>query len=138
MINTEKAIEILHNTHDGSDLDPTDLYITELAVNNSLSQSGQDAFNLLYEKVSAGKYAKPWLHDIEHLTIDHQGFVYWKGQYVEHYTMALAYSEKGRLASEDLAARCRHLEPLGVAINVDSVIWHWDRYKDLQPTTPIS
>lgn len=131
MTNSEKTIEILQKSHDGNDLDPSDLFLVETAINSNLTQAGQEAFNDLYLKVSSGQYVRPWLHDIEHLTRDNEGYVYWKGQQVEHYTMSLAYSEKGRLEAEDLAARCRHLELLGVAVSGVSAIWHWDRYRDL-------
>ncbi|MHC5831508.1 MAG: hypothetical protein ACYT04_89965, partial [Nostoc sp.] len=76
MNNAEKGIQILQLTNDGNDLSPNQLSLLELAVNNHLSELGQEAFNNLYQNVLANNY-KEWFHDIENLTIDHEGYVYW-------------------------------------------------------------
>jgi hypothetical protein len=106
---SELAIEILHATHDGNDLAPHHLKLVEMAVNGSLNEPGQTAFHDLVRQVSDG-YKQPWFHGIEHLTIDNTGYVYWKGQQVEHYTLRWAYTDEAQQAAEELAARCRHLE----------------------------
>jgi len=41
----------------------------------------------------AGRIPETLVSCIEHLTIDHGGFVYWKDEQVEHYTPRWAYSE---------------------------------------------
>lgn len=68
----DMAIEILQKTHDGNDLDPRDLKIVELAVNNFLSEQGEVAFYDLHRRVING-YTKPSFHGVEHLTRDHEG-----------------------------------------------------------------
>ena len=41
MTNCEKAIEILHRTHDGDDLAPEHRRLLELAINDMVSEAGQ-------------------------------------------------------------------------------------------------
>jgi hypothetical protein len=81
----DKAIEILQATSDGDKLAPLDLKLVESAVNGFLSEEGIKVFNQLHEAVVAGKYKHPWFHSIENMTLDHVGYVYWKGAIVEHY-----------------------------------------------------
>ena len=122
---TDEAIEILQATNDGDDLAPEDLKLLELAVNGFLNEAGDVAFRALVAKVREG-YQRPWFHGIEHLTIDHVGYVYWKGQQVEHYTIgAFAYTDQGVLAAEEVARRCQVLERAGAAVSTRSVIWDW-------------
>ena len=108
----EKAIAIISLTHDGNDLSPSHLHLTECAVNGFLSDKGLQDFDSIYEDVINGRYCQPWLQGIEHLTVDHEGYIYFKGQCVEHYDRPYDLENKGDL--KDLAARCRHLEQLGV------------------------
>jgi hypothetical protein len=83
----EMASAILQHTSDGDDLAPQHLKLVEIAVNYGLSEEGVKVFAELYENVRAG-YTPPWFHGIQGLTIDTEGFVYWKEQRVEHYTLS--------------------------------------------------
>ena len=80
----DKAIAILQTTSDGDKLAPLDLKLVENAVNGFLNEEGIKAFDQLHETIVAGKYQQPWFHGIENLTIDHVGYVYWKGAIIEH------------------------------------------------------
>jgi len=71
------CIDILKKTNDGEKLSPPHLRLVEIAANNGLSEAGEIALNKLHQNVLAG-YKPDWFHDIEHLTIDHEGYVYWK------------------------------------------------------------
>lgn len=124
----EKAIFILQETKDGNDLDNLHLKIVELAVNDDLSEAGQSEFERLFLSVKNG-YVKPSFHDIEHLTIDQIGYVYWKGQIIEHYNLNWAYSSKAKEQAQELALRCAELERTGLPINVRTVIWEWPEAK---------
>src|SRR3989339_1482135 len=104
------ACEILRNTDDGDDLVPPDLKLVELAVNGHLTEIGMQAFMELHRKVMEGTYKRPFLHDIEHLTIKHSGYVFWKGIEIEHYNIRWAYSDEAREKAVELARRCQHLE----------------------------
>lgn len=128
--NIDMAIEILHKTRDGEDLDPKHLAVVELAVNDQLNDKGQDFFNGLYAAVQAGNYQKPWFHGIENLTIDNQGYVRYKGQQVEHYSpFSWAYSEQAKKDAEEVARRCQILEAAGVRLGMDTVIFAWTESK---------
>jgi len=88
------------------------------------ARPGRVAFEKLYQDVLAG-YRKPWFHGIEHLTLDHEGYVYWKSQQVEHYNMPWAGSEEARQQAEELAERCRTLEGRGLPVNTTTIVWRW-------------
>jgi len=120
----DKACAILRATHDGNDLAPEHLSIVQAAVNRGLSETGEVAFEKLYQDVLAG-YRKPWFHGIEHLTLDPEGYVYWKSQQVEHYNMPWAGSEEARPQAEELAERCRTLEGRGLPVNTTTIVWRW-------------
>lgn len=50
MENIEKAIRILGNSHDGNDLTRLELKVIELAVNDRLSETGQQVLESLYKQ----------------------------------------------------------------------------------------
>lgn len=122
------AIEILQKTNDGDDLDPQDLKLVEMAVNGFLTEAGYQAFNELHQKVLKG-YTKPWFHDIEHMTRDHVGYIYWKGHRVEHYDSPWAYSQGAKKQAEELARRCRILESEGQELTVSTAVMRWPENK---------
>lgn len=125
----DMAIEILQKTNDGNDLYPLDLALIQKVVNSSvfgISEQDEVAFSDLYARVTAG-YKKPWFHGIENLTIDHEGFVYWKGKQVEHYALRnFAFTEYGKKEAEELARRCKIVESRGQEVNCSTVIWSWE------------
>jgi hypothetical protein len=121
----DKAIEILQATSDGNQLAPYDLSLVEGAVNGFLTAEGIEAFNKLHETVAAGEYKQPWFHGIENLTIDHVGYVYWKGAIVEHYEQPWAYSKEAKESAQELKRRCEILESKGIPLNITTVIWKW-------------
>ena len=82
------------------------------------------AFADLYHKIQTKTYKQTWLHGVEHLTIDHEGFVYWKGQHVEHYTMKFLNDLKEQ--SQELGRWCQILEDNGIKISVGSAVWNWE------------
>ena len=120
----DMAIEILRATNDGDDLAPVDLKLLETAVNGWLTEAGEVAFYDLHSRVSGGEYVKPWLCGIEHLTIGHTGYVYWKGIQVEHYSFR--EYEPLKAAAVELARRCRLLEARGEAVIGLSAVWNWE------------
>ena len=111
------AIEILRDTSDGDKLGPSDLKLLELAVNGFLNEAGEVAFYDLHRRVMAGEYRKPWLHGVENLTRDHEGYVYWRDARVEHYSY---YNEESYIRlqeeAERLGAACRAIEARGETV----------------------
>jgi hypothetical protein len=130
----DMALYIIQNTHDGNDLAPEHLYMVQAACNGWLTEEGEVAFYELYASVMKG-YVKPWYHGIEHMTKDHEGYIYWKGVEVEHYSFD--DYEKADAAAKELAGRCRFLESKGIEPTCRRVIWEWkdddDSGHEIQP-----
>ena len=59
------------------------------------------------------------------MTIDHVGYVYWKGEIVEHYEQPWAYSKDAKENAQELKRRCEILESKGIPLNITTVIWNW-------------
>lgn len=133
---TQQSIEILERTRDGEDLSPGHLALVEAAVNDRLNPQGRQAFADLHQKVIEGRYEKPWLYSIEHLTHDHEGYVYWKGTVVEHYSFGWGSRAQFEAAARNLAQRCRHLEAIGIEVNTTTAIWHWDWFARMTADCP--
>jgi hypothetical protein len=135
----DKALEIIEVTHDANDLSPPHLKLTELAVNGFLNEEGKLAFEELYRNATKpGGYTVPWFHDIEHLTRDHQGYVRWKGNHVEHYESPWCYSDEAREAAAEVARRCRLLEYMGEVPTTEKVIWRWPIQEDSKSTVRLA
>lgn len=127
---TDKCCEILERTRDGDYLDPADLKLTELAVNRRLNDKGLEALDKLHRRVMAGEYVKPWLHGVEHMTRDNEGFIFYKDKQVEHYSGFYINSLEAGRDLANVAERCAYLERQGVEVSCANVIWGWDRHKD--------
>lgn len=121
---TDKTIAILSATSDGDKLDPADLQLVEGAVNNRLTERGVELFEALHERVISGEYetAQRWFRGIEHLTRDAQGYVYWKGICVEHYSYGPDRKDAELASATKLAEQCRKLEEKGIPVNGRSAI----------------
>ena len=127
----EMCLEILENTNDGGKLSPQHLKLIEMSVNGFANDEGLAELERIYQLVKSNQYVD-WFHGIEHLTKDHEGYVYWKGQHVEHYSFR-NYEEE-EIAAQDLKECCIHLEKLGVPVNCTNAVWEWEKYKDCVPT----
>jgi hypothetical protein len=121
----DKAIVVLEKTRDGDDLDPKLLGLVELAVNGNLNNVGKDAFEGLYKEIIGGIYKRPWFHGVEHMVIDHEGFVYWKGNKVEHFTPRWAYTASARKQAVELGRRCKIIEGKGIVPSTGNAVWYW-------------
>ena len=106
----EMATYILQNTHDGDMLAPHHLKLVEMGINQHLNKEGIKALEDLYDSVLNG-YEKPWLHGIKHMTKDLQGFIYWRGVNVDHYSFDTVKSEKA--SAVKLGETCREVERRG-------------------------
>lgn len=110
-----QAIEILCATDDGDQLDPPDLKLVEDMVNNHASPDRLARFDALRQAVQGGGYTKRWLHGIEHLTMDTQGYVYWKDKSIEHYSFHDMNARE--VAAQRLGEQCRKLEAGGLPVD---------------------
>lgn len=75
-------------------------------------------------------------HGIEELHKDCEGFVYWRGIQVEHYSYSHDKADQERVSAADLALRCRHIEALGLKVNGTKVVWCWSWFAELTPHEP--
>ena len=62
------------------------------------------------------------------LTRDGEGYVYWKGVHVEHYSYSL---ETMAEQAAELARRCEHLESIGVPVTTGSAVWCWTWFETM-------
>ncbi len=131
---TEKVIAILQRTSDGNRLSPEDLNLTQQAINDGLTERGLTVFEDLYQRVNEGRYERPWLYGIEHLTREHGGYIKWRGKTVEHYSFR--DSEAEREAAEKLAANCRALEAKGFPVNWNTMAPGFTPFHDAPAGTP--
>jgi len=121
----DQGIEILRDSQDGEDLDPAHLSLVEAAVNNNLTERGVQAFHQLHAEVTAGKYTKPWLCGVEHVTRDLQGYVYWKGNHIEHFTFSAMDAVRLKAITQHLAEKCQHIEALGLPVRGKTYFNDW-------------
>jgi len=124
MDTTQRVLDILKRTEDGDKLHPHDLRLVEAAINGHLTPKGEAAFAELYDKVASGAYVSPFAKPywgIPNLTIDRVGYVYWKGQRIEHYTPGWCWTEEARTRAERLARDCRTLEARGVPVTTGNL-----------------
>ena len=127
----EKACAILKKTKDGDLLEPQDLKLTEYAVNGFLNEERREIFEKLYQRVVIDEnYIRPYLHGIENMSRDHEGYIYYKNMYVEHYDRDYMYSEAAKNELTELKRRCEFLERKGIEVSNSNVIWGWDKYAD--------
>ena len=115
----DMAVAILRATNDGDILSLADLKLVQLSINNTLDPDGTALFQELYDNATKpGGYTVPYLFGIEHLTIDQQGLVLWRGSVVEHFDHAVwkqtGWHERMRADAEEVATRCRQLEAKGI------------------------
>ncbi len=143
---TEMAIAILQATNDGDKLSPTDLKLVELAVNDMLNPVGIESFRQLHRNATKPEgYTAPFLFGIEHLTIDHDRVIRWKGVAVEQFDHSVwresGWQDRMRSDAAGVAATCRQLEAEGIQPTTASVLARWDataksKPDKQQPATP--
>ena len=117
----DRCCAILRATDDGDKLSPSHLALIEALVNahDTLSEKG---FQMLAELESAvfsvGGYVKPYHLDVEFMTKDLEGYIYFKGTQVEHYSY---YNDEGHIrekkALQDLQIGCLKAEKEGTPLH---------------------
>lgn len=122
----QKATDILSRTNDGNDLSPTHLKLLELAVNNQLNEKGIKMFDDIHKQVMDGEYKQPYFQDIEFMTRNHEGYVFFKGYHVEHFSSFWAYTLEAKDYLEQLQSRCLFLEGKGKNISFGEAVYMED------------
>lgn len=118
--------EILTKTHDGDDLIPEHLKMLENAVNGFLNEKGEIWITNLHERVMKG-YVKPWFHAIKNMTQDLEGFIYWKGHQVEHYSFR-NYEEE-YISAKELEKMCKLCETKKIKVTTGNIFLVRDELK---------
>lgn len=108
----DTCLNILEDTNDGEDLDPQDLALVELALNQQLDEPSLKLIEGLEKAVREG-YKKPWFHGIENLTINTGGYVFWREAQIDHFTLTWAFTTAGEKSAKRLAEQCRVIEAAG-------------------------
>ena len=112
----DKVIAIIEKTNDGNDLTPQDLKLTELAVNGFLNDKGKQKIDEIYQAAISGQYQRPPYLGVEFMDRDQEGYVYFKGQEVEHYSSFWAYSLDAKASLIKLQRQCLFLEAKGLPL----------------------
>jgi hypothetical protein len=61
------------------------------------------------------------------LRIEWDGYVYWKGRAIEHFSgSALCDTDDNKAQARELIRRCELLESRGKPVSTTSVIWNWN------------
>ncbi len=113
----DKALKILEKTNDGNDLTPQHLKLIENGVNGFLNDKGVELLDELYKAVEAGQYKPPAYLNVDFMVRDLDGFVFFKGQQVEHYSSFYANTELARQDLKVLQSKCLFLESRNIPIN---------------------
>jgi hypothetical protein len=69
--------------------------------------------------------SQAWFQGIEHMTLDDDGYLRWKGRTVERFDPDFAQTDAAKGKARILAARCRHLEEIGEPVNKKTVVLTW-------------
>lgn len=116
---SEICLEILRKTNDGDDLSPGHLKLVENACNGFLDGNGVSALRDLHEKVTEGDYEPGGFCGHKDLRIDHEGYIYYKGIQVEHFSRSLKNQSDPdtQKAARELVDHCNKLEELSIKVN---------------------
>ncbi len=125
MNDIELCLEILQRTHDGRDLGAQHTALIQSGANRRLDSDGKKRLRQLHKSVAVGSYVKPWLAGVTHVTRDQLGYVFWKGQQIDHFSCHLMTPGQVAQKARRLARKCRHLESLGLPVTWSSYFNYW-------------
>ena len=115
MVPYSKIKSILEHTEGGRALLEPHRRLVRKALNEAVSNDGADVIEWLHESITRGTYRKEFFRNIEHLTRDAKGLLFWK----EHLIGRFSLVDDGRdeHMAQRLAALCRGLEAKGFPLN---------------------
>lgn len=124
----EDVCELLRLTNDGNKLAPKHLSLVQLVVNGEASGYGLQEFYKILGQAREGKYdaGKVWAYNIENMTKDQVGYIYWRGSHIEHYSHRNYREEK--TDALQLAERCKLIESKGLEVCGETVWAHCNKY----------
>lgn len=122
--NYEKAQAILQATGAGDKLAPQHYHLAELADHGvPLGPHQQAELDGIYAKLP--EYAPPFLHGVEHMTIDREGTLYYKGVAVDYGALAWTATLGGRADVVRVQDQCRFLEAQGIQPTTQEILLNW-------------
>lgn len=126
---TNAVLNCIRLTNDGNDLSPNDLYLCECAINGTLTEKGIEVVYAIESRVLDGTYnkLKNYLFGVEHITKDHECYVYYKGKHIDHFTFHGDHAGE-RKAAIKAAKICALLEEKGHPINSITYCWRIEEY----------
>src|SRR4029077_13482423 len=113
-----------------NDLSSFDLKMVENCVNGFLNENGISYIRDLHNKVITRRYSIPCFHGVKNFIQDQEGYVYYKGVQVEHYSFD-DYKEEG-LALLELDACCKKLESYGIIPDSITAVWWYGKFEELE------
>jgi hypothetical protein len=121
---------ILQNTDDGDELSGQHLGLVEAGANHNLTDEGKKALKELHDQVKSGQYELPAFHGIKNMTKDQEGYVYWKGKQIEHYSFDDYQDEE--FSAKELEANILNLQAKGVEITGANILDNYDNLRENQ------
>ena len=108
MIPYDKIKSILERTEDGRVLLEPHRLLVHKALLETVSRDGADVIEWLHESLTRGTYRREFFRNIEHLTRDAKGLLFWKEHLIGRFL--LTSDECDEETALRLAALCRELE----------------------------
>lgn len=119
----EMVLEVLEQTNDGEDLLPEDLSLVMSSIHSDKEDPSAELCNL-HTAVFDGTYANTCWYVVEPFTIDHEGYVYYKNQMVEHFSEPNTVSSHVEI--HKLKQRCEYLEENNLTVSLTNAVLIWD------------
>lgn len=125
--NHEKAQAILQATENGGKLAPQHFRLVELADHGvPLSPYQQEELDGIYKMLP--EYVPPFIHGVEHMTIDREGTIYYKGVAVDYGALAWTETLCGRANVVRVQDQCRFLEAQSLRPTAQEIFSNWGAY----------
>lgn len=125
--NYKKAQAILQATENGGKLAAQHRRLLELADHGvPLSPYQQEELDGIYAKLP--EYTPPFVHGVEHMTIDWDGTLYYKGEAVDYGALVWTETLCGRADVVRVQDQCRFLEAQGIRPTAEEIFFNWGAY----------
>ena len=110
-----KIKSILDHTDGGRSLLEPHRRLVRKALLESVSRDGAEVIDWLAKSIERGAYRTEFFRNIEHLTRDAKGLLFWKEHLIGRFM--LVNDEQDEKTAQRVAARCRELEAKGFPIS---------------------
>ena len=118
-----EVYEIMSLTNNGRDLDFQNLKRLNVYFDGYKTEFPKEEevhYAELLGKARNGVFNTPWFHGVENMTMDSQGYIYWRGNHIDHYSFDDLLAERESLL--DLEKQCLILESKGFDVDARNVL----------------